>query len=356
MGPDAAAGPNPASRPDLEAQNVSDGGVEVQCSIPPAPGRTIPPQSAPRPERPACTAPPPWRGPAPGPRPAMSLSLIATILLQLLIAAAIGLGLARPGPTRARSAAALLAVAAAFLAVGIWSVATQADAVRTLALTHAFPGLPDGITVEVVDFPIGVREAPAWQWPLVFAAFPLLWGAVLLALRDRDLAPFWPLVLWGWTLLATHFALEITAAPRVFVRPIPFERLLYPVALAASFLITLRHVRLFPSLFRLIVLVELCRLPLAILGTLATQEAWNIGLDVHDTTRFVNPLAQLEVEVEPGSREQLAWLIWVPHAILMPAFYVLSTGGIAFCTSMFLQYGDRAHERAERPAEAGGRA
>ena len=73
-------------------------------------------------------------------------------------------------------------------------------------------------------------------------------------------------------------------------------------------------------------------------GTLATRGEWGTHLDVHGTTYFVPPGGGTsigEIDVTPGSSEQLFWLLWAPHLIVYPLFYSMSTGGIAFLRLMW---------------------
>jgi hypothetical protein len=59
---------------------------------------------------------------------------------------------------------------------------------------------------------------------------------------------------------------------------------------------------------------------------------------VHRTVFFVPPGGATSIgpiEVAAGGTEQLFWLIWAPHLIVYPLFYMMSAGGFAFLRLMW---------------------
>ena len=64
-------------------------------------------------------------------------------------------------------------------------------------------------------------------------------------------------------------------------------------------------------------------------STLATRGEWGTSLDVHSIEHFANPFVKRTVSVEPGSQEQLMWLVWSGHLLILPALYMMSAGGVA---------------------------
>ena len=262
------------------------------------------------------------------------------LLLQLAASSAIGVGCARPGLPRRRAATGL-AIGATILILAAAAVAVSQGfaTTRSLELVHRFQAILDGVDVGQKDFPIGVRTAPASIWLVLAGCFLGCWAAILFVAKRQSLPAFVTLLGWAWSALALQFALELAAAPRDVVHPFAFDRALYPIALTSAVMLAEQRHGVVAALFSQVLLVELSRLPLVVLGILASHGSWCLSVDVHATTRFVNPFSRQEMFVEPLSYEQLGWLVVAPHGILLPSFYVLSTGGLLYCISMFRRYG-----------------
>ena len=147
--------------------------------------------------------------------------------------------------------------------------------------------------------------------------------------------------------------LPARAAAVGLVTPLAFDRALFPACIAACFLLAIQIRRVPLVLAWLSVLVTFGRLPLALFGTFATQREFGTSLDVHSITMFVDPFAQSPVQVAQQSSEQLAWLIWLPNLLVMPALYMLSLSGIAFAITMFVTHPHSADPGGSRPARSG---
>ncbi|MCA8941859.1 MAG: hypothetical protein KDB80_04800 [Planctomycetes bacterium] len=260
------------------------------------------------------------------------------VALQVLIQIAIAGALLRP-VYRGRVAVgtALLAVVAAVSALVV-----AGDQPRTLEVTHKFSAYV-GNELGNKDFPIETTEAPAAAWLLLVAGFLALWTVVLWLLRPRPgrepgtMHPFWVPMVLAWTSSALVLGLEKTAAPSELVRFFAFDRGLFFTTVAAAVLLAERCRSVFLTLSWMSLFVTLTRLPLALFGTFATRHEWGTSLDVHSIEHFANPLVQRTVSVEPASTEQLAWLIWAPHLLVLPALYMMSTSGFALGRLLFLK-------------------
>jgi hypothetical protein len=263
------------------------------------------------------------------------------LLFELGGALLAALALARP---QARSVAAGMLFALAGAAVGY--ALFQGGTERTLTVVHSFVAYV-GNRLETKDFEIEVTRAPEYAWSLLAALFAAGWGAVALLSATRPSRPapalhpfFWPLAL-AWTGCALLLAWEKAAAPAELLRPAGLDRILLPAGIAAAVLLAERCRSLPLTLAWLTLFITACRLPIACFGTLATHGELGTSLDVHSVVHFANPLAQQPVEVEPGSTEQLAWLVWAPHLLVYPSFYLLSLGGLAFARLMMLRERER---------------
>lgn len=248
----------------------------------------------------------------------------------LHVAALAGIALAMVAPSwRLPVRRGLLALGLAALAGGVLS------GERTLGVTAAFPGY-QGREVRLTDFPIETVTAPGIAFGAVALLFAALWWFVLGRLdRTGDVRPFVHPLLLGWSGIALNLAFEKLAAPAALVSPVPFERAILPAAVAAAVLFAWKHRSLMSSLLWLCLFVSVVRLPLAALGTWFTQESLGTSLDVHSITRFANPFAAEPMQVVAHSSQQLAWLVWIPHLLVLPSLYLFSTGGIAFAATMF---------------------
>ncbi len=223
------------------------------------------------------------------------------------------------------------------------------DGVQHLQVVHYFAAYERN-EIAFHAFPVGWEKAPSWLWGVVFAGFCLIWATVCRVLRPRphdalaqrrlgESVPAFVLpLLLAWSAIAWKLLLEKCAAPAALVAPVGWERMLFPPCFAAAILIAHRVRRVLASLLWLVVFVTVARLPVVVFGTLATIKHWGTSVDVHGTVEFANPFAQIAIAVEPGSVEQMAWLLWGPHLLVFPALYMLSLLGVAFATVMIVTH------------------
>lgn len=274
----------------------------------------------------------------------MAVSLLAFLQVLAFAAAAASIVL----PRQRFWGAVVLGFAAAAFAVEAILAGT---AERTLTLTTSFAAY-SGNQIEQKEFVLGTEQAPAFAWAAVQSAACLTWALWCLLrapapgreLRVRPFGAPLVLVLGGMALV---LVLEKLAAPAGIVSPLPLERAALPGTIAAAVVLARSGRKLPATLGTLSIFIGLSRLPVAIFGTIATRQQLGTSLDVHTLDFFANPLSRMTVEVAPGSTEQLAWLVWAPQLVVMPAIYMLSTGGIAFAVHM---YG--MHERTrQRPTD-----
>ena len=277
----------------------------------------------------------------------MAVSMLA--LLQVLSFVALALAIVLP---RYRFwGAVYLGFAGALLAVEALLAGTTE---RTLAVTTHFAAFV-GNQIEQKEFVLGVERAPGFAWAALHAVacFAAAAWCVLRApasgreLRARPFGAPLVLVLGGMALV---LAAEKLAAPQPLVAPLPLERAALPGTIAAAILLARSGRRLPATLGLLSIFVGLTRLPVAIFGTIATRAHLGTSLDVHTVTFFANPLARMPVETAAASTEQLAWLVWAPQLVVMPAVYMLSVGGVAFAVHMYA-----LHERSRSRAATGSR-
>jgi hypothetical protein len=232
-------------------------------------------------------------------------------------------------------------VAAGLIGVGVACgivMATQGASTRTLEITHRFSAYVE-LQVRSKTFPIETVTADGSLWALIGLLFCGLWAAAVLLVGARVRAFAVPLGL-AWTGVACQLLLEKAAAPAILVAPFDLapDRVLFPATLACAFLLARKgrkilHLFLYLSLF-----IAVTRLPIALFGTLATRGEWGTHLDVHRTVFFVPPGGATSIgpiEVAAGGTEQLFWLIWAPHLIVYPLFYMMSAGGFAFLRLMW---------------------
>ena len=270
----------------------------------------------------------------------------ALVLLQLACFGLTATALVRPAFAQ-RAAYVLLGSTALALIAGFSS------GERTLELVHRFSAY-DGKRVAWKAFPTETVTAPGYLWGLVVAAFAVPWALFLLrrarlaSTAGAGVAPSItaPLLL-AWSGLALILGLEKTAAPEVLVQPVGFDRVLLPASIAASVGLAYRFRKVLPCLMWLSLFVTAVRAPIAIFGTLATTRGLGTSLDVRSVDKIASPLTQQPLRLEAASSEQLGWLIWAPNLIAMPAFYMLSLGGIAFGVTMWITHPDTSRSRVE---------
>ncbi|MHC5065810.1 MAG: hypothetical protein ACYTG5_17740 [Planctomycetota bacterium] len=260
------------------------------------------------------------------------------VLAQVLCFLLIAIALVRPA---SRALAALILALSALGALAAASMSGGAS--RELEITHSFVAFV-GNEIRDKAFPIETCQASASLWLLIWAGFALIWASWAWLRRARPgqekpgSHPFWAPLLLALSGCALSLAWEKAAAPAELVRPASFDRVLVPASLAAVILLAQRCRGLMLTLSWLTLFVSICRIPLALFSTLASQRSWGTSLDIHSIQVFANPFVQYPVEVTAGSSEQFAWLIWAPQLIIYPSLYMLSFGGIAFAAVMFVTH------------------
>ena len=258
------------------------------------------------------------------------------LLLQLLTFCGIAIAIGMPAHRR-RIGLAVFAVGIAALVASF----VEGSADRTLEVSHRFMA-EVGLNVENKEFPIETVTAPGWHWGALAAAFCFLWA---LALRLGSAAePGTARALAGPLLLGFSGALlqlgfEKAAAPMELLAPfdLALERALFPATVLGSMLLARPGRKVLHLVLYLTLFIAVTRLPIALFATLATRGEWGTHLDVHGTTVFVPPGGGTSIggiETEPGSTEQLFWLVWAPQLVLYPMVYMMSAGSAAFLRLM----------------------
>lgn len=277
------------------------------------------------------------------------------ILLQLAVVIGITAALMRPG-LRARAGAALGLTAAAALVgaiAGLWS------APRTLEVSTEAPAYV-GNEISSKSFLIETASAPAWAFWLLIAAFCAGWALLLRRYQPvagvhptGRLHPFWAPMLFAVSAVLTTLALEKLAAPAGLVQPFPIDRVLLPASAAAAFMLAGRCRSILLTLSWLTLFVTMTRLPVAAFATLATWNEWGTHLDVHSIIFFASPLTQRTVTIEqPGSTEQLGWLVWAPQLLVLPALTMLMASGVALARIIWLRGLEEANRAPVAPDAA----
>ncbi len=260
------------------------------------------------------------------------------ILTQVFCFLVLASALARP--TARPLAAAILGLSALGALIG---ALVYGGGERQLEITHSFVAFV-GNEIRDKAFPIETCSAPGSYWLLAWTAFALPWAAWAWLSRVRSDSnhpgshPFWTPLLMALSGCALILVWEKVAAPADLVRPASFDRILVPASLAAVILLAQRCQAFLLTLSWLILFISICRLPLALFSTLASQRQWGTSLDIHSIQVFANPFVQYPVEVSAGSSEQFTWLIWAPQLIIYPSLYMLSFGGVAFAAVMFVTH------------------
>lgn len=263
---------------------------------------------------------------------------------ELLLFLAVALGLGRPALRRPLG---LLACLSALALLG-WGFA--AEGVRELEIRTSVVAYV-GNDIRPKDFTIETVQAAAGCWQLLGALWAGAWGAILLVLRTRPVHPFWLPLLFGLSTVALTLLWEKAAAPEALVRPAGIERGLLLASALAAVQLALRCRKALLAMAWLSLFVTGSRLPVAITSSWLTQEGWGTSLDVHSITAFANPLLLMPVEVEQGSTQQAAYLIWGPQLLVMPALYMLSLGGLAFALVMYLRHEEQMGTAPAAPAD-----
>lgn len=214
--------------------------------------------------------------------------------------------------------------------------------VRTLQVTSTFAAYAeDGFEITPRDFPIETVTAAPWSWTLPMVGVAVLAAVLMLGLGTRLPGPWLLPVALGWCALAALLGAQKLAGPAAAVQPYGVDRVLFPMSLAMGVLAARQCDRLAPMFFQLVVCLFAMRLPVALFSKLASDLHWGTSLDIHTITAFVNPLADHEVETEAGSAQQQAWLIWAQHLGFVPAFYLMSVGGVAFVVHTYRVHGPK---------------
>ena len=256
-------------------------------------------------------------------------------VLQLVVFGAIAAMTALPAVRRKGAVLLGLTAAAALVAAAV-----DASTARTLEITHRFTAYVD-LAIRQKEFPIETRlDIPGYWWGLLCATFCAGWAVWAHRVGERPARSFGAPLALAWSGAALQLLLEKAAAPAGLLQPFDLapDRAILPATLAGALLLARRGRRPVHLFLYLSLLVAVTRLPLAVIGTLATRRGWGTHLDVHDTRFFVPPMGGSSIgalEVEPGDTAQLLWMIWTPHLVLFPFIYLMSTGGIAFLKLMW---------------------
>jgi len=256
------------------------------------------------------------------------------LLVTVQVLGSLGICLAIAWP-RARPA---VAIGLAALGLAALIAALSSEDERSLTVTASFPAY-DNLYIVATPFPVDEVTAPGHIWGLLTAAFAGLWALWAWARRGRPTpGPFTLPLIMAWTSTALWLALEKSAAPAVLVQPAGLDRFLWPATLVAGLILADRCERVVHLILYLSLFIALGRLPIAVLSVLASNNHWGTTLDISSITLFANPMVQQPIEVATGSTDQHLWLIWLQHLVMMPGFYMMSIGGIAFATFLYLKH------------------
>ena len=142
--------------------------------------------------------------------------------------------------------------------------------------------------------------------------------------------------------MATWLCMQKLAAPAATVQPFGLERFLWPAGLALALRLAVTVPRFVPLLLQLAVGTAALRLPAALFSKLASDQQLGTCLDVSAIVDIVHPVTrqQFEPRLEPGSFPQQFWLIWAEHVLVIPAFHLMSFGGIAFAVWLMHKHRD----------------
>jgi hypothetical protein len=254
------------------------------------------------------------------------------VTTQLLVSLGISLAIAYP---RGRPAAAIGLTA---LGVATLIAALSSGGERSLTVTATFPAY-DELLIVPTAFAVEDVTAPSPIWALLTAAFAGLWALWAWARRRGPVpGPFTLPLALAWTSTALWLALQKSAAPAILVQPHGLDRFLWPATLVAGLILAKRCERVVHLILYLSLFIALGRLPIAIFSVLASNNHWGTTLDISSITLFANPLVQQPIEVTAGSTDQHLWLIWLQHMVMMPGIYMMSIGGIAFATFLYLKH------------------
>jgi len=213
---------------------------------------------------------------------------------------------------------------------------------RELVCTHGVVAY-EGMALEpaLVHVPTETVRAAGVLWPLPYAAFALVWSALLW--RRRTFRSPWLLpLLLGWSALAAWLCMQKLAAPAEVVQPAGLERFLWPAGLAMALRLAAQAPRFLPLLLQIAIGTAALRLPAALFSKLASDQHLGTGLDVSAIVDIVHPITrqQFQPRLESGSFEQQFWLIWAEHVLVIPAFHLMSFAGIAFAVWLMHKHAD----------------
>ena len=245
---------------------------------------------------------------------------MATLLLTVALAVAIAVPMhwwPRLGaPARRR-----LALATSLAGLGFLVAALRTEGQRETALTSLVLVGPHTATAHAT--------AGASLYYYVLTGFCLLLGFAGLIVSDRLAGWLRPRVLLssaavGWFATVVRVLLEKSAAPTLLVDAVGVTWLA-PVA-GAYMAIALEPRRrkplaLAPDLLRYAYLV---RVPVAILGIVATRLAAGTHYDVSPLTDVAAAFSERGFSFEPGGWPQLFWLTLLPQLLIWPVFTVFA--------------------------------
>ncbi len=207
-----------------------------------------------------------------------------------------------------------------------------------------------GNQVEPKAFLIETTEAPGYAWGLASALFCLVLGLAALAQLPARTPQLWPFVL-AWGGIALALALEKLAAPAAVVA-FRLHGACWLATIVAAVTLARTRPRLIVYAAVLLLLTTLIWLPAAVFGTLATRAHWGTSLDVHSIEFCAHRLARTPLTLEPGSTQQLWYLVWAPLLMVFPLVTWISAGGVGFLLLMAQREGGGGTRMAARGASS----
>ena len=271
-------------------------------------------------------------------------TLLLTVALSLAIAVPMHWWPRLGAPARRR-----LSIATSLAGLGFLVAALRTEGLRETALTSLVLVGPATATAHAT--------AGASLYYYVLTGFCLLLGFAGLIVSDRLAGWLRPRVLLtsaavGWCATVVRALLEKSAAPTLLVDAVGVTWLA-PVA-GAYMAIALEPRRskplaLVPDLLRYAYLV---RVPVAVLGIVATRLATGTHYDVSPLTDVAVAFSERGFSFEPRGWPQLFWLTLLPQLVIWPVFTVFA--GVLGGALGFLLVPPPAQEGAESRSEAAG--
>ncbi len=231
------------------------------------------------------------------------------------------------------------AVACAAIAVA------EGSSPRSLDIVLQHPAFV-GNQVESKDFLIETTDAPGYAWGLASALFCLVLSLTALAQLPARVPQLWPFLL-AFGGIALALALEKLAAPAAVVA-FRLHGACWLATIVAAVTLARSRPRLIAYAAVLLLVTTLIWLPAAVFGTLATHAQWGTSLDVHSVEFCAHRLARTPLTLQPGSTQQLWYLVWAPLLMVFPLVTWISAGGVGFLLMMAEREGGERTRAAAR--------